>query len=180
MKREAPITTHFLPTAVLWRLQSKAFWHAPVDGRTAFRFPRLFTSVMQLKSLSATSDYEDVVVNPDGAGELKFSDVIARWNEQVQLWATRRPWYREAYAVWRKSAWGFAVERMSIERYIQAFKSRNELVCGSAAAYLQILLPGFNVTRIPVDNEEYIPKRGAREGPQLWLLHCLGYTNSIH
>ncbi|KAI0551223.1 hypothetical protein F4679DRAFT_582698 [Xylaria curta] len=174
MERDAPITTYFLPTALLWRLQSKAFWDGPVNGKTAFLFPHFFTSVSRLRDRSTMAYYEGVIVDPDAAGNLKFSDVIARWNEQLQLWATSRPWYRKAFATWRKTAWGFAAERILIEKYIEGFKSRDEATCGSTAWQLQSLFPNVNMKMIPNDDERFLPKRGARDGPQLWLLHCLG------
>ncbi|KAI0451368.1 hypothetical protein F5B21DRAFT_384375 [Xylaria acuta] len=181
MKREAPLTSYFLPAALLWRLQSKAFWDAPVDGKKGFLFPQLFTGVARLVGRSKRNDFRDIVVNPDAAGDLKFSDTISRWNEQVQLWAARRPWYREAYATWKKTAWGFTPERKAIELYIEGFKLRDEVTCSFIAWGLQGLLPDVNVTALPGDDETALPKYDTREGgPQLWLIHCLGYTSSIH
>ncbi|KAI1738692.1 hypothetical protein F4680DRAFT_467069 [Xylaria scruposa] len=180
MDWDARIPTYFLPAALLWRLQSKAFWDAPVNGKTAFFFPRLFTSAMQLDLRTTNWNYEDVVVDPDAAGDVKYSDVIARWNEQMQFWAARRPWYRDAYAVWKKTAWGCTAQRIRIEKFIAAFRQKNEFECAEHARFLTATLPKVFVGNLPNDDERYIPKYGARDGPQLWLFHCLGYTISIH
>ncbi|KAI0442927.1 hypothetical protein F4803DRAFT_575046 [Xylaria telfairii] len=175
MKRDAPITQYLLPAALLWRLQSKAFWDRPVDGKKGFLFPKLFTMDLQLDGISNRYKWGDIAVDPDAAGDDKFSDLITRWDEQVQLWATQRPWYDDAYDAWKKTAWGFTPERILIERFIEGFLVKDEALCALAASKLQALIPDVNVKALPGDDDTIVPKYDTPEGgPQLWLLHCLG------
>ncbi|KAI8953127.1 hypothetical protein F4801DRAFT_576849 [Xylaria longipes] len=175
LRRDAPITSYYLPAALLWRLQSKAFWDAPVNGKRGFLFPRLITGVMQHNDLSGNYLPLGIVVNPDAARDLRFSDVVTRWNEQVRLWVARRPWYREAFATWKTTPWGFTFERILIEVYIEGFKLKDEGRCSYSAKCLERLIREDDVTALPIEDETILPKYDTREGgPQLWLLHCLG------
>ncbi|KAI0467664.1 hypothetical protein F4859DRAFT_517829 [Xylaria cf. heliscus] len=175
MEGTAVITSYFLPAALLWRLQSKAFWDGPVDGEKGFMFPQLFTGNMQQELRSRRYTYGNIDVKHDAAADISFSDVINRWNEQGRIWSERRPWYREEYDTWRRTVWGYTSDRMAIEMFIEGFKERDEAICASAAWTLQGLLPNRNVKNLPGDDESILPKLGTTDGgPQMWLLHCLG------
>lgn len=103
LKPDAPIELSLIPAALLWRLQSKAFWdHAPPNGQTGFLFPALFTTTVLTERFSQRSVYRPVTVNPDAASGIRFVSMIDRWNEQLSVWSERRPWYDSARRTWLK------------------------------------------------------------------------------
>ncbi|KAJ2997897.1 hypothetical protein NUW58_g505 [Xylaria curta] len=100
------IMFQYLPASLWWRLQSKAFWDSGPDGKTGFLFPRIFTNTEEPagEDKGKGKKWENITVDPSGAGGHRFGHIVDRWNQRRTLWASRRPWYHEAYDIWSTTA----------------------------------------------------------------------------
>lgn len=89
------IRVKWLPTALLWRFQSKAFWESnpPPNGQHGFIFPSAFTGEQFYAPEFLLRQYTEVEVNPDAELTAPLHDAARKWHEQIRLWATGRPWY---------------------------------------------------------------------------------------
>ncbi|TGJ82495.1 hypothetical protein E0Z10_g6259 [Xylaria hypoxylon] len=101
MKIEAPVKSSYLPAALLWRLQSKHFWDAaPPNGENGFLFPRVFNSVHSISPSHQKMVFSGISIEPEFDENGPFRAMIDKFNERLQLWRARRPWYALAMLGW--------------------------------------------------------------------------------
>ncbi|KAI0440866.1 hypothetical protein F4803DRAFT_525706 [Xylaria telfairii] len=176
LKPGAPVELSLIPAAVLWRLQSKAFWDiTPPNGQTGFLLPSLFTTAVSTERFSERYLYRPVTVNPDAASGVRFGSMIDRWNKQLSVWSARRPWYDSARRTWLKTPWGYMDLRRRIEIFLAAYKARDEAACAAVAWNLETMIPWKNIATNTGSNAiHFMPRVSSTTGnPPIWLFHCL-------
>ncbi|KAI1125517.1 hypothetical protein F5Y10DRAFT_284194 [Nemania abortiva] len=179
MGHGAEIDVSFLPASLFWRLQSKTFWEStpPPNGHDGFWFPRTFTSTLFKEPGSQVQSYREYTVNPDPGGDVRFYDMARRWNEQIRLWSTRRPWHDAAISRWRMTPWGNVEMRNSIEIFLVAYKARNEARCAEIALYLEETLPRMDLRNLtPEEAVRELDHDSIDGSSTAWLFHSIGET----
>ncbi|KAI0905465.1 hypothetical protein F4823DRAFT_566719 [Ustulina deusta] len=176
MKFHAPIPGWYLPAALFWRIQSKGFWDTtPPDGRNGFLLPRLFCTERQMDEAAPKLRFKDISISSYAGEDNPFQDMMRRWNERVALWSARRPWYELAAREWEKTPWSNILVRMEAEKFITAYKERNEAACADAAQSLEASIIPVNHLTWPTNIVSGLPPNNSIDGePSTWLFHCLG------
>ncbi|KAI8626602.1 hypothetical protein F5Y19DRAFT_488178 [Xylariaceae sp. FL1651] len=163
-----------LPAALFWRLQSKAFWDGPVppNGKAGFRFADLFTVGMQQDHAGRRCLFGPIVVNPDAAGRGQFAGLERRWREQNYIWYTNRPWFPAAVQLWSQTPWAYITLRADVEKFLVAYKNRDEATCAEIAGGFESTIAEFDHKHLPTT---FLPPIDSPNGsPPFWLFHSLG------
>ncbi|KAI1294321.1 hypothetical protein F5Y03DRAFT_410857 [Xylaria venustula] len=175
MNWSKPIKYWYLPAALFWRLQSRRFWESrPPNGRDGFHFPRILHTEIAMDLYSRRFMFNAIEFDNEACEKHQLQGFEQRWNERRSLWLSRRPWIDQAIQEWHGTPWGYIEQRKSVERFIVAYRQRNEAECIVAAQNLIGALPPIkcaNVDREPVSR--ILPKRNESQPPQ-WIFHCLG------
>ncbi|KAI0410451.1 hypothetical protein F5X98DRAFT_368802 [Xylaria grammica] len=173
MQQTAQLSTSFIPAALLWRLQSKAFWDpTPPNGQTGFLFPRVFNNKFQILPHHQKIPFLGVTIDNDADKDGRFQDVVAGWTKRQSLWGARRPWYILSLFRWQRSPWSHVMLRISVDRFRQAFKKKDEAGCANMAWSMDNAIPPENMG---VRIHPAIPGIDSKTGePSAWLFNCLG------
>ncbi|KAI0967162.1 hypothetical protein F4678DRAFT_475386 [Xylaria arbuscula] len=140
-----PIRGWYLPAALFWRLQSRSFWEStPPNGRDGFHFPRILYTERAMNPYSRRYVFSAIEFDNEACEKYRLQGFARRWNDRRSLWLARRPWIDQAIKEWQDTPWGYIELRKDVERFIVAYRERNEAECVDAAGEVVGALPMVN------------------------------------